>query len=416
VTDTVTVSDDLAELSGKSLLIFDDGLATADGHWIEYNKAVAVLNARLGIRTTVICDRGFPHAAELEAMGVTVLPLVERSPWRELVAGVSPFGPLKTLRYGWHFSRVLARVLRGQAFDCVLHPAAMGAHLLAWCLLPRRLRRRAVRAVFTTWITLASYRGDGQPRFARRLAYWKPLGAWLRREFASGRFAFGTDSERLAHEYRLLAGLPAREMPSPTTAAAPVPSERDPTAPVCFGSVGPARLEKGIDVFEAAIAALPAGADSPPMRFLIQWNRPVLDPAGVEVKPGASLLADPRIRLITHAMSSDEYRALVAEIDCMVMPYRRSAYYTRGSGVAVEAACGGIPMIVTADTWLENFVEQQGAGLAVPDGDAAALAGAMVDVARDFPAIRARAVERAGIALRINSAEAFARALWRPLA
>jgi glycosyltransferase involved in cell wall biosynthesis len=98
------------------------------------------------------------------------------------------------------------------------------------------------------------------------------------------------------------------------------------------------------------------------------------------------------------------------------MPYRRSAYYTRGSGVAVEAACGGIPMIVTADTWLENFVEQQGAGLAVPDGDAAALAGAMADVARDFPAIRVRAVERAGIALRINSAEAFARALWRPLA
>jgi len=178
VTDTVTVPDDLAGLSGKSLLIFDDGLATADGHWIEYNKAVAVLNARLGIRTTVICDRGFPHAAELEAMGVTVLALVERSPWRELVAGVSPFGPLKTLRYGWHFSRVL----------------------------------------------------------------------------------------------------------------------------------------------------------------------------------------------------------------------------------------------VTADAWLENFVEQQGTGLAVPDGDAAALAGAMADVARDFPAIRARAVERAGIALRINSAEPVARALWRPLA
>jgi glycosyltransferase involved in cell wall biosynthesis len=401
----------LDDLAGKSLLIFDDGLATRDGHWLDYDKAVAELHGALGVRTTVVCDAAFPHADELAAVGARVLPIVERSPWHLIARGISPHGPLRSLALAWHVRAILKRLLREQRYDCVLHPAAMSVHVLAWCLLPRRLRRRAGRTVFATWITLASHDAAGEPRFARRLAYWKLMGRWLKRPFASGRMALMTDSARLAREYRLLSGLPAGVMPSPATNAADLPPPGEAGESVCFGSLGPARFEKGIDILQQAIGRLladgPAGA-----RFIIQWNRPLHDDAGASIAPDPVLAADPRVELITEALTTEQYRALLARITCMVLPYRRSAYFARGSAVAVEAACAAMPMIYTADTWIADFAERQGAGIAVPDGDAGALARAMADMAERFAHFRQLARERAPHARAANAPEGFARALW----
>lgn len=402
----------LAKLRGKSLLIFDDGLLTRDGHWLDHDKAVAAVHAQFGVATTVVCDRAFPHRKELEALGVTVLPLIEHSPWRDIAAGRSANGLVRSLALGWHFRGLLKRLLGEQPYDCVLHPAAMSSHLMAWCLLPRRLRRRSGRTMFATWVTLASYGADGAPRFARRLLYWRAMGAWLGSHFRSGHFAWGTDSERLAHEYRVLGNLPARPIPSPGNAIEDVAPGPAPGAPVCFGSLGPARMEKGIDLLQQAIALALRSDRADRMRFVIQWNRPVTDATGAPVLPDPALLADPRVRFITAAMTSDEYRKLLAATDCLVLPYRRSAYFSRGSGVAVEAACAAIPMIYTADTWLDDYVAREGAGIAVPDGDAPALAAAFAGMVDHYPVQKANAVARSALARDSNSAEGYALALW----
>ena len=96
----------------------------------------------------------------------------------------------------------------------------------------------------------------------------------------------------------------------------------------------------------------------------------------------------------------------------MVLPYRRLMYQSRSSAVAVEAACSGIPMIYTADSWLSDFVAEQGAGIAVADGDVAGLARAILAMAADYPTHKAKAVEHSAIARARNSPEAFARVLW----
>ena len=96
----------------------------------------------------------------------------------------------------------------------------------------------------------------------------------------------------------------------------------------------------------------------------------------------------------------------------MVLPYRRALYHSQISGVAVEAACAGIPMIYTADTWLSDFVGEQGAGIAVADGDVKGLADAIRTMATNYPAYKALAVERSAIARARNSPEEFARVLW----
>jgi glycosyltransferase involved in cell wall biosynthesis len=409
-TDLTTMKG-LDGLRGKTLLIFDDGLATRDGHWLEYDKTLAAIHAELGVKTTIVCDRAFAHAAELEAMGVTVLPLVSQSPWRDFVAGRAPNVPWRALTLGWHFRKALGRALGDQAYDCVLMPATMSPQVMAWCLMPERLRRRAARVVFATWVSFASYR-DGEPRFARRLIHWKAIGWWLRGQFASGKLAFRTDSARLAKEYRVLGGIPASPMASPVAVTEAARPPRDPAAPVCFGSLGPARMEKGIDLLQAAVEQVLAADHDHRARFIIQWNRAVPDGAGGELAPSPALLADPRVRLITQSLSSAEYQALLGEIDCMVMPYRRSAYYSRGSAVVVEAACAAMPVIHTADSWLSTFIAEQGAGPAVADGDADALAAAMLDVASRFGEYRDQAVARSAIALEMNSAESFVRALW----
>ena len=96
----------------------------------------------------------------------------------------------------------------------------------------------------------------------------------------------------------------------------------------------------------------------------------------------------------------------------MVLPYRRSSYFARISGVAVEAVTGAIPVIATADTWISELVASDGAGIAVPDGDAAALAVAMSELARDYPRYRALATARKQQALAANSGAAFLNCLW----
>lgn len=128
--------------------------------------------------------------------------------------------------------------------------------------------------------------------------------------------------------------------------------------------------------------------------------------------PSPKLQSDPRVRFVTEALSSEDYQDLLFGIDCMVLPYRRYAYYARGSGVAVESACMGLPMIHTADTWLSDFVDQQGAGIAVPDGDATALAAAILHIAGHFAEYKDRAMVQSKVALSANSAEAYAGALW----
>ena len=58
------------------------------------------------------------------------------------------------------------------------------------------------------------------------------------------------------------------------------------------------------------------------------------------------------------------------------------------------------------------MVASDGAGIAVPDGDAAALAHAMAKLARDYPRYREMAVARQQQALDANSGAAFLECLW----
>lgn len=412
-------------LKGKKLLVFDDGLASKDGHWFEYDKAIVAIHRQLGVEVTILAHKDFRFGGELAEAGAVVRPAIAFSPW----SWTPPRGPLARMAARWKLlapfvewngvvqqarlhAAVLEEALAKDAYDCVLHPGALAADFVAWSLVSPKLRARAERIVLSTFMPLGTYFSSGPPAFARKLRYWKWAVKCLKREFAAGRMVMLVDSPRLVEEYRQVAGLEAQPVSSPRAIAHADPDLSSPRTSLVFGSLGAARWEKGIDLFEGAIERLIAQGKASGLGFVIQRNRVVNGPAGQPLPLPPALADADSVIYLTDVLTSQDYDRTLSRIDCMVLPYRRELYHSRSSAVAIEAACAGIPMIYTADTWLSDFVAEQGAGIAVADGDSAALERAMLDMAQDYPAFKALADDRAAVARERNSPERYARAVW----
>ena len=404
-------------LQGRRLLVVEEALKDFVGHWYEYVRSVADLNRAAGVEVTVVA-----HVAATPALRdeLDAWPLFPRSMWDGDYRRGSWFArKLGLPRHNWLVFIAMRRFVRDHGpFDCLFAPTVVMHHIFGWRLLFALERKRIGRMVLLVRNNVAQYRpGSPVPHFgaSARLFGWGLRS--LAGHIAAGRVVFATDSARLAEEYRQLCGIapvvfPSPRVAQPVAAPAAAPQPYDSAAPLLFSCLGPARFEKGIDVLQAAIAQYLADPANPPARFAIQWPTPIEDGEGRPYPPDPALAASGKVDFITDQLDSNAYDAMLAATDCMVLPYRRSSYFARISGVAVEAVTGAIPVIATADTWTSELVASDGAGIAVPDGDGAALAAAMAELARDYPRYREMAVARQQQALDAHSGAAFLECLW----
>ena len=391
----------------------EEALKDFVGHWYEYVRAVADLNRDAGVEVTVVA-----HAAAIPALkdGLGAHPVFERTVWDgDYRRGGWLERKLGLLRHNALVFAAMRRfVCRHGPFDCLFAPTVVMHHIFGWRLLFALERARIGRMVLLVRNNVATYHpGSPIPHFgiSARLFAWGLRS--LAGHIAAGRVVFATDSARLAEEYRQLCGIAPVVFPSPRVAArAAALQPRVHEAPLLFSCLGPARFEKGIDVLQEAITLYLADPANPPARFAIQWPSPIEDVHGQPYFPDTTLAASGKVDFITEPLTSEAYDALVEATDCMVLPYRRSSYFARISGVAVEAVTAGIPVIATADTWTSELVAEDGAGIAMPDGDAPALARAMADLARDYSRYREMAGARQQQALAANSGAAFLECLW----
>ncbi len=60
---------------------------------------------------------------------------------------------------------------------------------------------------------------------------------------------------------------------------------------------------------------------------------------------------------VKEPLSSSQYKALIKKIDAFLLPYHPQSYDKRTSGVFVEAALNGKPMIVSDNTWMAEQVK-----------------------------------------------------------
>lgn len=185
----------------------------------------------------------------------------------------------------------------------------------------------------------------------------------------------------------MVGALPILHVPPPAASASR--QEWDVTT---FVSLGNARDEKGVLEILDAIAILKERGEIGGMRFILQCNDATPDLA--TAIQAFRVQAVPECELIDQALPSDQYYQLLYSADVVLLPYRRSIYVTRTSGVFMETVAAGKPVIATFDTWMSDQIADFAAEYEVRDGSATHLADAMRHVREQIdnlsPMARAR--------------------------
>lgn len=392
------------------LLIVEEALKDTRGHWYEYNRAIVAEARRRGVATTVLGHAELQADLRRELGAEPYFPVTSwdgvyyhPSEWRRY---------LGILRHNLLVARLVGDYLgKAQPFDVVLVPTVVLYHWLAWRWLAWRGRARWYRKLVLTTRNNAGEYDPATRRYIFRSSakILKRIVGSFRGPVSRGEVELATDSEKIAMQYEALCGLPFSVYPHPVEDSG-IPSRvrsSEPAAPLSFGVLGPPRFEKGSDlVFDAIriVRSKPAGKD---LRFLIQWTGDCHDPQGRRILPGADIEGDTGVALITANLSTSEYQRRLAQCDVLLLPYRRAQYHARLSGVAVEAFRCGIPCICFSDTWIAESMARFGAGVAVEEESAAALAESILELAGSYRAHSAAAFERASEARRYHSAESF---------
>lgn len=171
----------------------------------------------------------------------------------------------------------------------------------------------------------------------------------------------------------------------------------DPAGGFTIGMLGGKRPEQGADMLPAIIRALPA-AFPRRTRFRILFQKPsALFGRYAKRRAAESLLCD--IARAAEGVCPVEY--LAAELDqaafgeavtrshVFVLPYDAAAYGRRGSGLIVDAALSGTPIVITAGLAMEEWTRLAGSWTANTAEDFARGIG---DIARDYGRYSARAL------------------------
>ena len=403
----------LASLEGRKLLIFDDMLRRIEDHPYEYALSVADMHVKYGVEVSIICHRELEDSAPFAALGVRLLPMIDFPPPLK-IGGIR--GELAEMaRRNWMLFWLVRKHLRENHYDLVFVPNAVLANVFVWCLLKwTRQSASAKHLVLLIRYHFGMY--TGATYIGLKKLIWKVALKCQRRAIVLGRASVVADSSRLASDYAEISGVKARVVPSPRTM--PAPASEPPfksTDRITFGALGSARYDKGSDLFQGAIKLLAKGRRDAGMKFVLQWHRPMQLPSGSICEIDAELSSKENVTYVREPLNSSDYDDLFRSIDCMVLPYRRELYRSSISGVCVEAACAGVPVICCDGTWLADFIADQGAGIVVPEGDVSALAQAIETIANGIDRYSQEARTISLRAREQNSPRRFMETLWQDL-
>jgi glycosyltransferase involved in cell wall biosynthesis len=401
------------DLAGRRLLIVEEALRDFRGHWFEYVKSVAEINEGAGVEVTVAAHRQIDEqlASRIHAHGVFA-----QTRWDGIYDSSQAWRRyLGVARHNSRVYRAMSRFLGETGpYDCVFVPTVVIHHIGAWRLLAARKGGHSFkRLVLFFRNNIAHYdAGSSEPIYARSTIIWRHLLRGFKSQIRGGSVCLATDSDRLAREYEVLAGIRPVVFPSPRISGFQCVEKRTPGAPFVFGCLGPARFEKGIDLLQTAAKRFLSSRPDANVHFVVQWNQPIRNEDGTIYLPDPEFVSHRRVRIITEPLDSAAYDAQVREVDCMVLPYRRVSYFARISGVGIEAVTAGIPVIFTEDSWMADLVGKVGAGVAIRDGSIDSLVTALGRLFDERDHFRERARNSMFAARAAHSSASFATALW----
>jgi len=281
------------------------------------------------------------------------------------------------------------------------------------------------------------YAGHGMPTefplngstLLARSCFWLMRGA-----VQKGSVVLAAETKGMQDELHRFTGLPVRLFPHPIQSLKKVdrPSTLAPrpSTPITLTCPGFARHEKGSDLLQEAIKSILAksgrqdsgvrsqesGATQLPVhisplgrevRFVLQWPEAFVMPDGTILGPDPALLNDPRVEFLNRNLPMDEYQALLARTDLVILPYRRNSYHNRVSRVSIEAAGRGIPLIYTSGTWSGEVADTAGGGVPILDETSEAVAVAISIAIAQFDELKEKASKGAVNVSRFHSVGTF---------
>lgn len=167
--------------------------------------------------------------------------------------------------------------------------------------------------------------------------------------------AFLTDTAALAEQYAELTGRLVQSAPPPAVAVGSRPSPPEDTVRVLY--VGGARQERGFDELPLLLDRCPPG---PRRRYNIQDGTGEADDPDTRIMATRDALVarrEPELTLWSGHLAPADYEALLTQADVALLPYARSAYGRRSSGVFIEALVNGVSPLVTAGTWMASELQ-----------------------------------------------------------
>jgi glycosyltransferase involved in cell wall biosynthesis/tetratricopeptide (TPR) repeat protein len=368
-------------MSAARFFVVDPSLRDFVGHHFEYDAATLAGARAYGFEAHCLAHRAATLAisAELKLKSVFTYDI-----W-----GAPPGVGDPTKRTNDIFFQELVRSLPPgslRADDIVFGHMLTSRQLGGWARFAQRLRPGGPQLILL--LRYEAHRYD-HPIAAEAFAI-------LRRARADGvRIRLASDSARLADQLEALGGLPVEVLPIPHTGHA-VPRAAKPKAgrPLNVVSLGNARDEKGIlEIFDA-IRVLNREGRGEAFRFVLQVND-----ATPDLQPAIDVFAAERhrnVELHVHALSSDAYYAILQDADLVALPYWRSIYEARTSGVLLEAKAAAKVVICTDGTWMSDQIEATGGGVVVADRNPAALANALLAAEARYEELASQALIGAG--------------------
>lgn len=369
----------------KRLLIVAPCLADAKGHLLSYLRGIAIANQTAGNAVTVLAHATFDPAWIPEA---TVLPYFERR-WEDAFFVPERKGRiLSCLRHNlWIFRKLRTFLKADNQWDTIFCAYTNVFELVGWRLACFWIRKRTFLLINTPVPIWVFEYYSGSLQFKRQA----PLVLRVYRSFASmvktKRCAFSAETDHDAKVLSEWTGYSVSSLPTPRPQllldafnAKRVEGARENPTPgfkTRLGWLGRADEGKGFDLFTRALALFQNTQESAKATIVIQWFPATgLDPTWrtqIEALQTRGLA----VEWIEGALQTAGYGQALAQIDFLILPYKKVEYIGRNSSAAVDAFSCGVPIIATEGTWMAEKMEEWGAGISFPDGDAGGLCDAM---------------------------------------
>jgi glycosyltransferase involved in cell wall biosynthesis len=206
---------------------------------------------------------------------------------------------------------------------------------------------------------------------------------------AAARLRLGAATPGLARELTGLLGRPVAHAPLPIVNGERAAARRanGSGSTPRLGFLGGARPEKGFHETRAILEALRPRLG---FRALLQLaNEQMPEAAWTDLE---RLAEDPDVEPLRGALSAEQWEEALASCDLLVLPYDRTAYRQRLSGIFAEGVAAGIPAVVPDGIWMaEQIAAGAAAGVSFSGNEPGAVAAACAEAVSRLPELRARA-------------------------